>query len=129
MKTRNSHHPDASPGEPKGLGQCLRNAAAYWEPRRLLYNIVLMAVVAAWLFLTWPHFRPALNFSSLLKMSLLALMANICFCAAYLVDIPVAYSTVAQQWQRWRPALWFAGTLFAILLANYWIGDEIYPFV
>jgi len=88
-----------------------------------------MAVVAAWLCLSWPHFRPALNFSSLLKMCVLALMANISYCAAYLVDIPVAYSTVAQQWQRWRPALWSAGTLFAILPANYWIVDEIYPFV
>jgi hypothetical protein len=130
MKTRTSPHcSNLSAAEPSGLGQRLRNAAAYWEPRRILYNLVLMAVVAGWLCLSWPHFRPALNFSSLLKMSLLALMANVCYCAAYFVDIPVACSTVAQHWQRWRPALWFAGTLFAILVANYWIADEIYPFV
>jgi hypothetical protein len=29
--------------------------------------------------------------------------------------------------QRW--GLWVIGTLFAVLLANYWIVDEIYPFV
>jgi hypothetical protein len=111
------------------MGQRLRDAARYWEPRRILYNLVLMAVVAAWVGLTWPHFRPALNFSASLKMSVLALLANVCYCAAYLVDVPMGHSTVAQQWQRWRPFLWFAGTLFATLLANYWIGDEIYPFV
>jgi len=26
-------------------------------------------------------------------------------------------------------ALWVAGTVFAIVFANYWIADEIYPFV
>jgi hypothetical protein len=104
MKTRTSpSRTDPSPAEPHGVVQRLRNAAKYWEPRRILYNLVLMAVAVAWLFLTWPHFRPALNFSSLLKMSVLALMANVCYCAAYLVDIPVTYSAVAQQWQRWRP--------------------------
>jgi hypothetical protein len=27
--------------------------------------------------------------------------------------------------QRW--GLWILGTLFAFVLANYWIADEIYP--
>jgi hypothetical protein len=29
--------------------------------------------------------------------------------------------------QRW--GLWVIGTLFAIVFENYWIADEIYPFV
>ncbi len=29
----------------------------------------------------------------------------------------------------WRLPLWLAGTLFALVVAQYWIGDEIYPFV
>ena len=31
--------------------------------------------------------------------------------------------------RRWRRAVWYAGTLFAVLLTNYRIADEIYPFV
>jgi hypothetical protein len=30
---------------------------------------------------------------------------------------------------RRRLALWLAGMVFAIVFANYWIADEIYPFV
>jgi len=32
-------------------------------------------------------------------------------------------------WNRQRWAIWVVGTLLAILFENYWIADEIYPFV
>lgn len=62
-------------------------------------------------------------------MSVLALLANVCYCAAYLVDIPTQYSSVGAIWRRRRWGLWLMGMLFAIVLENYWIADEIYPFV
>jgi hypothetical protein len=37
--------------------------------------------------------------------------------------------SVGDALRRQRSVLWVIGTLFAILLANYWIADEIYPFV
>ncbi len=107
----------------------MADAIRYWEPRRIVYNLVLTAVVIGWVELTWPHFRSAMNFSALLKMIVLALLANLCYCAAYLVDIPVRLSAPTGRWRSWRPGLWWAGTLFATLLANYWIADEIYPFL
>jgi hypothetical protein len=107
----------------------LADSLHYWEPRRLIYNFVLAAVVLAWVVLSWPHFRPALTLHSLLLLALLALLANVCYCAAYLVDIPIQHSSPSAAWIRHRWGLWFIGTLFAILLANYWIVDEIYPFV
>ncbi|MHB8503327.1 MAG: hypothetical protein ACYDHE_20585, partial [Candidatus Acidiferrales bacterium] len=76
-----------------------------------------------------PHFRPALTLTSLLLLAVLALIANACYCAAYLVDIPFQHSSLRSIWKRRRWILWLAGTLFALLLANYWIADEIYPFV
>jgi hypothetical protein len=39
------------------------------------------------------------------------------------------YSSLKAVWRRRRWGLWLAGTLFAMVLANYWIVDEIYPFV
>ena len=101
-------------------------AARFWEPRRLFYNLVLCAVVLAWIFLTWPHFRPAITWFSLFQLSVLGLLANLCYSAAYLVDIPMQHSGLATAGNRWRWILWTVGTLFAFVLANYWIADEIY---
>jgi hypothetical protein len=101
----------------------------FWEFRRLIYNFALFAVVVAWVAGSWPHFRPMIDVHSLLLLTILAILANACYCAAYLVDIPMQCSSLSAMWKRWRWTLWLAGTLFAILLANYWIVDEIYPFV
>ena len=108
------------------LREVIDNALCYWELRRIPYNLVLTAVVLAWVVMTWPHFRPVVNFSSLLLLVVLAVLANVCYCAAYLVDLPLQYSSFRGRWLRWRAALWVAGLLFATLLANYWIADEIY---
>jgi hypothetical protein len=116
-----------SPGR---LGQSLRDAMRYWEPRRIVYNLALTAVVIGWVTLTWPHFRVAFVPASLLNLLVLAVLANLYYCAVYLVDIPMRRSALADAWwQRGRLGLWSTGTLFAALLANYWIVDEIYPYV
>jgi len=103
----------------------LANAARFWEPRRLIYNALLVAVTAVWVAVTWPLFRPGLAWSSLLPMIGLALLANLCYCAAYVVDIPMQLSSLGGGWKRYRWMLFTAGTLFALLLASYWINDEI----
>jgi len=105
------------------------DAIRFWEPRRLAYNLVLTTVVVVWFATTWPHFRVAITLSSLLLFSVLALLANACYCAAYFVDIPLQRSSLSLAWRRRRWGLWLVGTLFAVVLANYWIADEIYPFV
>ena len=70
-----------------------------------------------------------MTWSSLLLLFFLALVANACYCAAYFVDIPLQRSSLSSVWKRRRWGLWLMGTLFALVLANYWIVDEIYPFV
>ena len=49
--------------------------------------------------------------------------------AAYIADIPMLVSALRSSWRRWHWGLWLAGTLFAILIENYWIADEIYPYL
>jgi hypothetical protein len=105
----------------------LADAIHFWELRRLFYNLALTAAAFAWVAFSWPHFRPAFTLASLPPLTVLALLANACYCAAYLVDIPMQLSTLAATWKRRRWILWLVGTLFALLLANYWIADEIYP--
>ena len=103
------------------------SSARFWEPRRILYNLILFAVCVIWLAASWPHFRPALHLPYLFPMAALALFANLCYSAAYLVDIPLLSSDFRSTWLSRRWILWLVGTLFALLLENYWIADEIYP--
>ena len=116
-----------SPSTP--LGGLFADSVRFWEPRRLLYNGVLALVVLAWLFVTWPHFRSVITLQSLLLLLVLGLIANVCYCAAYLIDLPLQLSSIGNIWKRFRWGLWILGTIVAIVLANYWIADEIYPFV
>jgi hypothetical protein len=109
--------------------ETLADAIRFWELGRIAYNLVLAAVVIAWVVATWPHFRPAFTLWSLVRLLVLALLANVCYCAAYLVDIPLQRSPMAAAWARRRWALWLLGTLLAFLFTNYWIADEIYPYV
>jgi hypothetical protein len=103
----------------------LADAARFWEPRRLLYNFILLAVTFTWIVATWPHFRSALTLTSLFLMSILALLANACYSVAYFLDIPFQLASSTSR-NRLRWGLWIAGTIFAVVLANYWIADEIY---
>lgn len=111
------------------LRDILDDAIRYWEPRRIVYNLVLTAVFVGWVVLTWPHFRPAPLLQSFTALFFLAMMANLCYCAAYLVDIPMQHSSFREVWRRRRWALWMLGMLFAMTAENYWIADEIYPYV
>jgi hypothetical protein len=105
------------------------DAIRFWEPRRIVYNFALTTVCAAWILATWPHFRPALTLSSLGIVIVLALLANVCYCAAYLLDLPAQHLVGRAVWSHGRWVLWLVGTVLAIVFTNYWIADEIYPFV
>jgi hypothetical protein len=121
-----------SPALGKSLGPLqgpLADAVRFWELRRLFYNAALTAVVVIWIVASWPHFRPAFTWATLPPLVVLALLANVCYCAAYVVDIPMQSSPIGSAWKRRRWILWLVGTLLATLFENYWIADEIYPFV
>lgn len=109
------------------LREILADAARYWEPRRLGYNALLGAIFLGWVVFTWPHFRGAFTLSALGALTVLALLANACYCAAYLVDIPLQYSPLRAAWRGRRRVLWLAGAILAAALTCYWVADEIYP--
>ena len=130
MEATNPAQSGPSGKSPAGsFRELLADAIRFWEPRRVIYNLILAAATMTWLVATWPHFRPALTWDSLLFLVVAALLANACYCAAYLVDIPMQCSAVSRAWRWGRWGLWLAGMLFGLLLANYWIADEIYPYV
>ena len=101
----------------------------YWELRRIPYNLGLAVAGLIWVVWTWPHFRPAFEPITLLPLAVLAVLANVCYSAVYGIELLAAAARVPMGWRRWRAALWIAGMLLALLIENYWIADEIYPYV
>jgi hypothetical protein len=106
----------------------LIGARRFWEPQRVIYNLVLTVIMAFWVLFTWPHFRPAINLNVLLLLFVLAALANICYSAAYFVELTIRGSANSVNLNRQRWLLWSMGMIFAVVLENYWIVDEIYPF-
>jgi hypothetical protein len=113
--------------KPGRMAEIIGNAWRYWEPRRLAYNGVLTLAALGWIVFTWPHFRPSFNFHAAGALIVLAVLANVGYSAVYLADVAAQFSPARAAWLRWRSAVWWLGTLFALALEMYWIADEIYP--
>lgn len=93
--------------------QSVTAAIRYWEPRRLLYNAVLAAVVLTYFGLNYPLSRSALSVDFVFFVFLLMVLANVAYCAAYPVDIFVSASNYCEAWRRYRGIVFLIGLLFA----------------
>jgi hypothetical protein len=101
------------------VGGYIANGLRYWEPRRLVYNGVLAAVVLTHFSLAWPASGDKLSFDLFLGLFFLAVLANIAYCAAYLGDLFVELSGLHEAWRRGRIALLTVGTLFAATITHF----------
>ena len=84
------------------LSRYAATALRYWEPRRIVYNAALAAVVGMHVFLAWPLSRDKLTVDQFLGMFILAVLANVAYCAVYPVDLFVQFSGVDTVWRAWR---------------------------
>jgi hypothetical protein len=109
----------AAPGLLARLSSYIANGLRYWEPRRAIYNGVLALVVLAHFALAWPGSRAKVSFDALLGFFLLAVLANVCYCAAYLADLFVQFSGLELAWRRGRAVLLIVGTAFAATIAHF----------
>ncbi len=73
--------------EIEGWRECLTNAIRYWEPRRVLYNLVLAVIVSVHYAQGLPFSRTVLQFNLFLLLFALAVLANVAYCAAYIPDL------------------------------------------
>jgi hypothetical protein len=95
------------------------DAIRYWETRRPLYNGVLALIVLGYLGAALPSSRAAITFDSLLGLFVLAVLANLCYCAAYVVDIFAQLSGFQAVWRRWRGMLLLLGVAFAGVVTRF----------
>jgi hypothetical protein len=101
------------------LREVLTDAIRFWEPRRIAYNVVLALVVIAVCAFFWPQSRAALTLELAQRLFILAVLANVAYCAAYLVDVPAQLSDFAAAWRRHRWILFAVGVTFAGILTRF----------
>ena len=94
-------------------------ALRYWEPRRLLYNGILALIVLVHFSLGMPESTSFLSFDNLLLVFFLAVLANVCYCGAYVVDMFVQLSGFRAAWSRWRWIVLLLGILFASTITHF----------
>jgi hypothetical protein len=99
--------------------ESISEAIKYWEPRRLIYNGVLSLVVIAHFLLKLPESRQTLTPDLLLFLFLMAVLANVAYCAAYPVDIFAQASDLREEWLRYRGILLAIGIAFAAVLTHF----------
>lgn len=104
------------PAPPPTLRSMWSDSLRYWEPRRLIYNVLLIAVVGVQLVIV-QGLGPLLSFHGLLLLVVMAAAANLCYTTAYLVDLSLQCSDWREQWLGQRGTLFFLGCTLAVALA------------
>ena len=95
------------------------DALRYWEPRRIVYNLMLAAIVLWYFAAAWPESGRTMNFGGVLGIFILAVLANVVYCAAYLADLFLQFSDFRAQRGRWRVVLTLVGFAFAAALTRF----------
>src|SRR5438128_182710 len=101
------------------IRESITEAIRYWEPRRLIYNAVLAVIVLIYFWLGLPESKQNLNVNFALWMFMLAVMANVVYCAAYLVDVFAQISGLRDLWLRFRWVLFMIGVTFAAVITRF----------
>ena len=109
------------------LRESVTAAIRYWEPLRLLYNLSLAAVVLTHFGLNYPASRSILTVNLGLLLFLLAVLANVAYCAAYVVDIFAQSSGFREEWLKYRWVVFATGLLFAGIITHFFASGMFSP--
>jgi hypothetical protein len=101
------------------MNDVITDAIRYWEPRRIAYNAILVLVVVAVFMLQWPRSWSAVSADLVQMLFVLAVLANVAYCAAYLVDVAAQSSEFRAIWKRNRWVLFAIGVVFASILTRF----------
>jgi hypothetical protein len=103
------------------------DAIRYWEPRRLVYNVALFAVVFAHFYASWPASRAFITQNTFYGLFFLAVLANIAYCACYMVDLFVQFAGMRAAWSRSRWSILAVGIIFAGVIAHFFMMGILSP--
>jgi hypothetical protein len=109
-----------TPMDAQTLRESLTDAIRYWEPMRLAYNAVLAVIVLIYFWRGYPASKADISVDGILILFLLAVLANVAYCAVYLVDIFAQSSGYRETWRKNRWVLFAIGLLFAGTITRFW---------
>jgi hypothetical protein len=122
-------NPPATPADPPAtpspehkrasLREMITDAIRYWEPRRLIYNAALAIIIIGYFLAGLPESRSTLTFNGILFLFFLAVLANVCYCGAYVADLFAQFSGFRGFWLRWRWLLLVVGVAFAAVITRF----------
>ena len=104
---------------PAGWREMVTDAVRFWEPLRFLYNLLLAAVVLLHFAVRWPGSRQLIDFNGVLGLFVLAVLANVAYCAAYPADLFLQFSSYREQRRVWRTIIAAVGFTFAAILTHF----------
>jgi len=102
------------------LRELLTDALRYWEMRRLVYNVLLAAIVAGHFVAALPESWSGITLDGVLGMFLLAVLANVAYSTVYLADVFIQLSGFRGTRAAWRWILLVVGFAFAGVLTHFW---------
>jgi hypothetical protein len=108
------------------LREYATDAIKFWEPWRLLYNLTLAAIIIIYFAIGYPLSKTVLTIDFCLGLFLLAVIANVAYCAAYVVDIFAQASRFREMWRGYRKVLFVIGTLFAAIITRF-VARGMFP--
>ncbi|MFO1021365.1 MAG: hypothetical protein U0903_11800 [Planctomycetales bacterium] len=96
----------------------MTDAIRFWERGRLIYNGILIVEVVVIISVFWPA---APRYDRMLQLGaelfVLAVLANVCYCAAYVPELLMQMSDCRGIWGWGRWVLFTVGLQFAFVLA------------
>ncbi|MGH9712277.1 MAG: hypothetical protein ACRD5M_03150 [Candidatus Acidiferrales bacterium] len=101
------------------LREVATDAIRYWELRRLVYNALLVAIVLVCFWIYYPNSKAVLNIDAALIVFLLAVAANVAYCAIYIVDVFAQLSEFRPLWQKFRWIAFVVGASFAGIITRF----------
>jgi hypothetical protein len=101
------------------LRRAIADSLRFWEPIRILYNAILALIVIGHALAYRFDFANGRRMDALLILFVLAVLANVCYCAAHIVDCLVHYSAIEIGMRPIRWGLFAVGTFFAAILTHY----------
>ncbi len=105
------------------LRESVTDAMKFWEPRRLVYNAALAIIVMGYFAADYPHSKSTLRIDTFLVLFVLAVLANVAYCAAYAADLFAQASGFREAWRQFRWILFVIGLAFAGILTRFMAMD------
>ena len=95
------------------------DAIHWWELRRIAYNAALGLIVVGYFVKHLPSSKRCLTLDGVLWLAVLAILANVAYCAAYVPDIFAQASGYREQWKKIRWLLFSIGLVLAAIFTRW----------